>query len=133
MEFPLDWWIRFWSWMPGDNGIRATVILVFITAWYAYLTLRMANAIARQTRALIQPIVVMSFNFGQENLYPAGSIEIKNIGTQPLLILDLKLMCIASFNRTAGGPPFDTFKLEALDFSGGPSFPILPFGKGGSL
>ena len=82
-----------WVWLLKDNASRATAVLVFITAFYAFLTWRMAKAVARQTRAMIQPVALLEFHWDQEKYYPAGCFEIKNLGTQPLLLLDIKLWC----------------------------------------
>src|ERR1700688_1772339 len=84
---------KVWSWLLANNASRATVILVFITALYAFLTWRMAKAIARQTRAIIQPVASLEFFFDQKRFHPTGHFEIKNLGTQPLLLLDVKLWC----------------------------------------
>jgi hypothetical protein len=93
MQHILNLWDRLWAWLIADNGVRALVILVVITGWYAFLTWRMAKAIARQTRAMIQPVVQLSFHFEERNFYPVGYIEVKNVGTQPLLVLDVELSC----------------------------------------
>jgi hypothetical protein len=93
MRSIVEYVYRLWSWLLADNGVRALVILVVITGWYAFLTWRMAKAIARQTRAMIQPVVQLSFRFEERDLYPVGHIEVKNVGTQPLLVLDIELSC----------------------------------------
>jgi hypothetical protein len=53
MHFLREHWLWMWHWLTGENGTRATVLLVFITAWYAWLTYRMAKAMNRQTRAQV--------------------------------------------------------------------------------
>jgi hypothetical protein len=89
MHYMLDRWYRLWSWLLQDSA----AILVFITGGYAILTWRMTKAIARQTRAMIQPVAHLEFHWEEEEYYPASYFEIKNLGTQPLLLLDVKLWC----------------------------------------
>jgi len=93
MHYILDLGYKLWSWLLANGASRATAILVFITGWYAILTWRMAKAIARQTRALIQPVALLKFGWEGERYYPASYFEIKNLGAQPLLLLDVKLWC----------------------------------------
>jgi hypothetical protein len=59
----------------------------------------MAKSIALQTRALIQPVAELEFHWKEEEYYPASFFEIKNLGAQPLLLLDVKLLCHAAFAR----------------------------------
>jgi hypothetical protein len=92
MHYIIDHWYKLWAWLLANNGSRVGVILVFITAWYTYLTWRMAGAVSRQTRAMVQPVALLSFHW-KVMCYPVGYIEIKNLGTQPLLVLDIKLTC----------------------------------------
>lgn len=82
-----------WNWLLADNASRATVLLAVITALYCFVTWRMAKAISLQTRAMIQPVVLLEFHWEQEKYYPANYFEIKNLGSQPLLLLDVKLWC----------------------------------------
>ena len=84
---------KLWAWLLENNASRATVILVAITGIYAVLTWRMAKAIARQTRAMIQPVVLLAFHWKDEKYNPVSYFEIKNIGSQPVLLLDVKLWC----------------------------------------
>jgi hypothetical protein len=93
MHHILDQWYKLWSWLLANSASRATAILVFITGWYAILTWRMAKAIARQTRAMIQPVALLEFHWEDEQYSPASYFEVKNLGTQPLLLLDIKLVC----------------------------------------
>lgn len=93
MHYALEHWYRLWSWLVADNASRGTVILVLITAVYAILTWRMAKAIALQTRAMIQPVALLGFHWQNENWYPESYFEIKNLGTQPLLLLHVELWC----------------------------------------
>jgi hypothetical protein len=88
----LDHWYKLWAWLLANNGSRVAAILVVITGWYTVLTWRMARAISRQTRALVQPVALLTFHWGVM-CYPKGHVEIKNLGTQPLLLLDIKLFC----------------------------------------
>jgi hypothetical protein len=81
------------DWLTKQGAARATVILVFITAWYAFLTHRMAKAMNRQTRAMIQPVLSMDFDIEKEEFYPKGRFEVKNVGAQPVLILNMRLGC----------------------------------------
>lgn len=83
---------QLWAWLlEGTN--HATAILVVITAIYAFLTWRMARAIARQTRAMIQPVAQLHFHWNQRTFHPESCFEIKNVGAQPLLLLDVNLWC----------------------------------------
>jgi len=84
---------KLWDWLLANNASRATAILVFITGWYAFLTWRMAKAIARQTRAIIQPVALLQFHWAGEKCFPIGYFEVRNLGSQPLLVLDIKLHC----------------------------------------
>lgn len=93
MRYILDHLYKLWVWLLANSASRATVILVFITGLYAILTWRMARAIARQTRAMMQPVALLEFHWEQEKYYPASYFEIKNLGPQPLLLLDVKLWC----------------------------------------
>jgi hypothetical protein len=93
MHFILDRWYRLWTWLLENSASRATAVLVFITGLYAILTWRMTRAVARQTRAMIQPVALLEFHWKDEKYYPAGHFEIKNLGTQPLLLLDVSLWC----------------------------------------
>jgi hypothetical protein len=97
----LNHWYKLWFWLIADSASRATTILVFITGWYAILTWRMAKAIARQTRAMIQPVALLEFHWQEKQYYPASYFEITNLGTQPLLLLDINLEC-----HMAGGRDF---------------------------
>jgi hypothetical protein len=93
MHHVLDDWYRLWAWLLENGASRATAILVFITGFYAFLTWRMTSAVARQTRAMIQPVALLEFHWEQERYYPASYFEIRNLGNQPLLLLDTKLWC----------------------------------------
>ncbi len=64
-----------------------------ITGWYAWLTYRMAEAMNRQTRAQIQPILEIDISVGKEEFYPKGSFRVKNSGTQPALIRHMRMIC----------------------------------------
>jgi hypothetical protein len=95
MHHIVDLWYKFWAWLLANNGSRVGAILVVITGWYTVLTWRMARAVSRQTRAIVQPVALLSFHW-KAKCYPVGHIEIKNLGTQPLLLLDVKLLCHVS-------------------------------------
>jgi len=86
-------WLWLWVWLTNQGAARATVILVFITAWYAYLTFRMAKAMNRQTRALMQPVISVDFNIDKKEFYPKGGFRVTNQGAQPVLLLDMRLEC----------------------------------------
>jgi hypothetical protein len=93
MHNVIELWYRLWFWLLENSASRATVILVIITTVYVILTWRMTNAIARQTRALIQPVASLEFLWTGKQYSPVGCFEIKNLGVQPLLLLDVKLWC----------------------------------------
>jgi hypothetical protein len=93
MHFAYEKCLRAWQWLIAENGVRATVLLVLITAWYAWLTYRMAKSMNRQTRAQIQPILKIDINVGQEEFLPKGTFSVKNIGTQPSLIRHMRMTC----------------------------------------
>jgi hypothetical protein len=94
LDSPLyDWWMGVWFWLLQDNASRTTVLLMVITGIYAYLTWKMAKAIARQTRAMIQPIVSIEFFIEKEESFPKGRFEVKNLGAHPLLLLEMRLEC----------------------------------------
>jgi hypothetical protein len=93
MHHIIEYGHKLWAWLLADNAVRLTAVLVIITTWYAILTWRMAKAIALQTRAMCQPIALLTFHWNQEQWYPVGYFEVKNLGTQPLLLLDVKLAC----------------------------------------
>ena len=93
MHFLHEQWLWVWDWLRKDGGTRATVLLVFITGWYAWLTYRMAKAMNRQTRAQIQPILEINIRVGKEEFYPKGSFTVKNLGTQPALVRHMRMTC----------------------------------------
>jgi hypothetical protein len=81
---------RFVRWI--GEGQNATVALVFITSWYAFLTHRMAKSAARQTRAMLQP--ALSFTFQkQRTAHEKGTAIITNVGSQPVVLLDVRIEC----------------------------------------
>jgi hypothetical protein len=82
-----------WNWLLANNASQATGLLVLISGLYCFLTWRMAKAVARQTRAMMQPVVLLEFHWQNEPYYPASYFEIKNLGSQPLLLLDVNLWC----------------------------------------
>jgi uncharacterized membrane protein len=49
--------LRLFDWLTMQGAERATVVLVLITACNVFLTHRMAKAMNRQTRAMIQPVL----------------------------------------------------------------------------
>jgi len=93
MHYILNRCSALWGWLLANNASQATGLLFFITGVYCFLTWRMAKAVARQTRAMIQPVVLLAFHWQNEEWYPASSFEIKNLGSQPLLLLDVNLWC----------------------------------------
>lgn len=95
MPYISDYCRKLWAWLLANSA----GILVFITILYAILTWRMAKAVARQTRAMIQPVALLKFHWKEEECYPVSYFEIKNLGTQPFLILDIKLLCYMNDRR----------------------------------
>jgi hypothetical protein len=63
MRHTLDDSYRVWGWLLANNASRTAVLLLFITTVYAFLTWEMARAIARQTRAMIQPVAHLEFHW----------------------------------------------------------------------
>jgi hypothetical protein len=84
--------LHLWHWLRADNASRASVLLMVITGIYAWLTWRMARSIALQTRNQAQPILKPAFEIDKDEFYPKGSFSIRNIGQQPMLILDILLI-----------------------------------------
>jgi hypothetical protein len=89
MHAILDYWDKLWAWLLTN----ATAVIVPISAFYAFLTWRMTKAVARQTRAMIQPVALLEFHWKEKKYHPVSYFEIKNLGTQPLLLLDVTLWC----------------------------------------
>jgi len=69
MPYILRYSYKVWSWLLATAS-RATVILVFITGFYAILTWRMAKAISSQTRAMIQLVALLQFHWKEEEYHP---------------------------------------------------------------
>jgi hypothetical protein len=86
-------WLLLFDWLTKQGASRATVCLVFITAWHAFLTYRMSKAMERQTRAQVQPILQIDFTIGAEEVYPKGSFRVKKLGIQPILIRHMRMTC----------------------------------------
>jgi hypothetical protein len=53
----------------------------------------MARAMNRQTRAMIQPVLSVDFRIEKDEFFPKGSFSVKNLGVQPVLLLDTRLRC----------------------------------------
>jgi len=85
---------QLWSWITHDSAANGTGLLVVITAFYAYLTAHMAKTMSRQTRAMVQPIASLEIHWDGDEYTPKGHFEIKNLGSQPILLLDVKLTCV---------------------------------------
>jgi len=86
------------------NGQNATVVLVFITTWYVLLTRRMAKAAFRQTTAMLQPTLSLGIHYGKGHgdFAPEGHFTINNLGSQPVVLLDVRLRCLPM-----GGSPLE--------------------------
>jgi hypothetical protein len=120
------------DWLSASNAVHANVVLVcitgisvVITGVYVVLTWRMAKAMAQQTRAMIQPVISLTIKWEPE-FNPKGHFIIKNIGTQPLLLLDIRMKC----NRE-GSHLFHDFSLWEEHFLGPdqdlrPMFDFIP-------
>ncbi len=50
---------------------------------------------------MTQPLLVFDFRWEKEKYHPEGHVLIKNVGTQPLLLLDIKLSCSVDSIRLA--------------------------------
>ena len=97
---------RLLDWLSADNASHATVILLFVTGLYVLLTFKMARAMSRQTKAMLQPILSLGFSWSGEKFSPRGEINIENLGSQPVVLLDIFLTCSASnkpFEKAFGG------------------------------
>jgi hypothetical protein len=89
---------RFMYWLSqGQNAtialVIATIALVLVTAWYAYLTHRMSKAVLTQARAMLQPVLALQMQYTGGSFAPNGCFEIRNLGTQPVVLLDVRLRC----------------------------------------
>jgi hypothetical protein len=93
MSLLYDYWLRLFSWLTKDSAAHSTALLVFITAWYAVLTYRMSRAMARQTRAMVQPVLHLEICKEHGDAYPRGGFIVRNLGTQPAMLLDTELYC----------------------------------------
>jgi len=82
-----------WNWLTMQGASRATVILMFFTAWYVLLTRGMVKAMRLQTRAMVQPVLKIEFRIQPDSDNEKGYFTISNQGTQPLLLLDVRLVC----------------------------------------
>jgi hypothetical protein len=80
------------DWLSANNAVHANAVLVCITGVYVVLTWRMAKTMAQQTRAMIQPVISLTIKWEPE-FNPKGHFVISNIGTQPLLLLDIRMTC----------------------------------------
>jgi hypothetical protein len=82
-------WRQLIAWL--NEGQHATIVLVFITAFYAYLTYRMAKSAARQATAMLQPALKLeiTFDIGEES--GTGKIGISNLGSQPIVLQDVQI------------------------------------------
>lgn len=106
MNYLNQHWLWLWDWLTEQGASRATAILVFITAYYAFLTHRMSQTMARQTRAMVQPVLHVKVRPTNGDCYPKGSFVMKNVGTQPILLLDIMLSC-----TTNGKAAFEQYEL----------------------
>lgn len=93
MHFLWEHWLWVWRWLTGENGARATVLLVFITALYAWLTYLMAKAMNRQTRAQVQPVLEIDITVAKDEFLPKGSFRLKNVGSQSALLRHMRMTC----------------------------------------
>ncbi len=82
-----------YSWL--NEGQHAMLVLLGITAWYAYLTHRIAKSSALQAKAVLQPILALQMNFNNDDIQPAGDFEVINLGSHPAVLLDVRLFCYA--------------------------------------
>jgi hypothetical protein len=88
-----DGWLWLWNWLTRQDASRATVILMFFTAWYVLLTRGMVKAMRLQTRAMVQPVLEIEFQIQPDSDNEKGYFTIRNQGTQPFLLLDVRLVC----------------------------------------
>jgi hypothetical protein len=86
-------WLWVWNWLTKDGASRATVILMFFTGWYVLMTRGMFKAMRFQTRAMVQPVLNIDLRVTPDTDNEKGYFIISNEGTQPLLLLDVRLVC----------------------------------------
>jgi len=86
-------WLCVWDWLTKQGASRATVMLVFITAWYAWLTSRMTRSMSLQTKAMVQPVLGLEMSQNKDEPYPKGRWQAKNLGEKPVVLIDLRLEC----------------------------------------
>jgi len=93
-------WYRFASWLAeGQNAAAvqaiaailasiATIILVFITAWYAYITRGILKASHNQLGAVLQPDLKLDLvgNPGRKEAYVMVRVKIENHGQYPVTL-----------------------------------------------
>lgn len=107
---PLQACYRIVEWLSANGASHATALLFIITAIYVVLTGRMTRAMARQTRAMIQPVLSLKISWsqivGEREPASAGQVIIENQGNQPAVLLDVHLQCVVDrrpFDDTFGG------------------------------
>ena len=86
-------WLWLWDWLTKQGASRGTVMLVFITAWYAWLTSRMTRSMSLQTKAMVQPVLGLEMYQNKDEPHPKGSWLAKNLGDKPVVLIDMRLEC----------------------------------------
>jgi hypothetical protein len=76
-----------------DVSRVATVLLVVVTVWYAWLTSRMTRSMSLQTKAMVQPVLGIEMSQNKDEPYPKGRWQAKNLGEKPIVVIDVRLEC----------------------------------------
>lgn len=83
-----------WTWLSKEDVSRvATILLVFITGWYAWLTSRMTRSMGLQTKAMVQPVLGLELDQNKDEVNPKGRWKAKNLGEKPVILIDIRLEC----------------------------------------
>src|SRR4051812_9819305 len=97
----------FISWLTQPQNSNLVLVLVtaassVLTAVYVLLTHSMSKAMARQTTAMLQPILSLDMQYvALKNgnvtgeITPCGTFGIKNVGSQPVVLLDVRFECFS--------------------------------------
>lgn len=85
MKYVVDQMGRFWHWV--QQGGNSNIVLVAITAWYSWLTLRMLKWGTAQAREQLRPNLVLTISRSRTDP-TEGHFAIENVGERHVNILD---------------------------------------------